>query len=151
MDNTKKNMKGEYKKFSKTLFRLNDPKTRRLVMDYFNRQKIVLTNNVDQYGVDLMAEDGSMSVEVEHRHSWKTDEFPFADVNVPERKAKYFVENNVHYVILSENFSHIGMIAGKKLRKYITDETLTECSNKFVKKGELFYKVPKSEFTWDKL
>ena len=144
-------MKGEYKEFSKSLFRRNDPKSRKIVIEYFKNRKIILIHNENKFGVDLVAKDGSMSVEVEHRNSWNVAEFPYSDVNVPERKAKYFVENNVHYAILSKDYSHIGMISGKELRKYITEATLTECSNKFIKEGELFYKVPKSAFIWDKI
>jgi hypothetical protein len=61
------------------------------------------------------------------------------------------VENHVCYVILSKDYSRIGMIDGKTLRKYLTDDTLQESSNKFVKQGELFFKVPRSEFKWDKI
>lgn len=144
-------MKSEYKEFSKALFQRNDPKSRKIVMEYFKKRKISLVHNENKFGVDLVAEDGSMSVEVEHRNSWQNAEFPFDTVNVPERKAKYFVESNVHYAILSKDYSHIGMIAGKELRKYITESTLTECSNKFIKEGEFFYKVPKLAFVWDKI
>jgi hypothetical protein len=141
-------MKGEYKEFSKSLFQRNDPKSRQVVMEYFKRQKVALEPNQNKFGVDLIAKDGSMSVEVEHRNSWQSVEFPFDTVNVPERKAKYFVENNVHYAILSKDYTQIGLIDGKTLRKYIVDETLTECANKFVKQGEMFFKVPKNAFTW---
>lgn len=144
-------MKGEYKEFSRSLFQKHDPKSRKIVKDYFKRNNIPLEDNPNKFGVDLLSKDGSLQIEVEHRLVWDSNEFPFAEVNVPERKAKYFVENHICYVILSKNYSHIGMIDGKTLRKYLTDETLQESSNKFVKKGELFFKVPKSEFKWDKI
>lgn len=142
---------GEYKKFSKTLFRQNDPKSRRIVKEYFLKNKIQLEDNPNKYGVDLLAKDGSLQVEVEHRLVWDDVEFPYSDINVPERKAKFFVENHICYVILSRDYSHIGMIDGETLRKYLTSETLRESSNKFIKQGEMFFKVPKSEFKWDEV
>ena len=146
-----KNNMGEYKKFSKSLFRQSDPKSRKVVKEYFTKNNIPLEDNSDKYGVDLLAKDGSLQIEVEHRLVWDGEEFPFADVNVPERKAKYFVENHICYVILSRDYSRIGMIDGKTLMKYINDDNLQESSNKFVKKGEMFFKVPKTEFKWDKI
>lgn len=144
-------MMGEHKEFSLALFRQNDPKSRKVVKEYFNRNNIPLEDNIDKYGVDLMSKDGTLQIEVEHRLVWDGAEFPFDEVNVPERKAKYFVENHICYVILSKDYSHIGLIDGKTLRKYLTIDSLQESSNRFVKKGEMFFKVPKSEFKWDKI
>lgn len=144
-------MKGEYKKFSPALHRRHDPQSRRVVKEYFERNNIILEDNLNRFGVDLLSKDGTLQVEVEHRLIWESEDFPYPDINVPERKAKYFIDENVCYVILSRDYSHIGMIDGKTLMKYITDDTLKESSNKFVKQGELFYKVPKSEFKWDKI
>lgn len=144
-------MMGEHKKFSRVLFRQNDPKSKKVVKEYFIRKNILLEDNTDKYGVDLLSKDGSLQIEVEHRLVWDEEEFPYSDVNVPERKAKYFVENHICYVILSRDYSRIGMIDGKTLMKYINDDTLQESSNKFVKQGEYFFKVPKSEFKWDKI
>jgi len=144
-------MKGEYKKFSKSLHSRNDPQSRRIVKEYFEKNNIPLEDNPNKFGVDLLSKDGSLQIEVEHRLVWDGVEFPFDEVNVLERKAKYFVENHVCYVILSKDYSRIGMIDGKTLRKYLTDDTLQESSNKFVKQGELFFKVPRSEFKWDKI
>jgi len=144
-------MKGEYKQFSKSLHQRNDPKSRKVVKEYFAKNKMPLDDNPNKFGVDLISEDGTLKVEVEHRLVWDSDEFPFAEVNVPERKAKFFVENSVCYVILSRDFTRIGMISGKELRKHLTEDTLKESPNKFVKSGELFFKVPRTAFKWDKV
>lgn len=144
-------MIGEYKKFSKTLHNQNDPKSRKIVKEYFKKNDILLEDNPDKYGVDLLSKDRTLQIEIEHRLVWTDPEFPFEEVNVPERKEKYFLENHICYVILSRDYSHIGMIDGKTLRKYLTSDTLKESSNRLVKQGELFFKVPKSEFKWDKI
>lgn len=146
-------MIGVAKKFSPTLLKNNDPKSRRIVKEYFNRQTppILLNDNTNKFGVDLISKDGSIQIEVEHRIAWNSDIFPFSEVNVPERKAKFFVENHICYVILSQSYSHIGMIDGKRLMEYLINENLKECSNKYVREGEYFYKVPREAFTWRKI
>ncbi len=144
-------MKGEYKQFSPSLYRQNDPKSRKVVKAFFLRNKMPLDDNRNKFGVDLISKDGTLQIEIEHRLVWDSVEFPFDEVNVPERKAKFFVENHICYVILSKDYSHIGMIDGKTLRKFLTDKTLTECANKFVKEGEMFFKVPKRAFVWRKI
>jgi hypothetical protein len=144
-------MIGVSKKFSSSLLKSNDPKSRKVVKEYFAKQNIPLEDNENKYGVDLISKDGSIQIEVEHRLVWKSAEFPFAEVNVPERKAKFFVENHICYVILSEDYSHIGMIDGKRLMPYLITENLKESSNKYVREGEMFYKVPKEAFTWKKI
>lgn len=144
-------MIGVAKKFSPSLLRSNDPQSRKVVKEFFAKQKIPLNDNPNKYGVDLISEDGSIQIEVEHRLVWDSNEFPFSEVNVPERKAKFFVENHICYVILSKDYSRIGMIKGDDLMQYLTTENLKESSNKYVRNGEMFFKVPKEKFTWLKV
>jgi hypothetical protein len=144
-------MIGIKKSFSKKLHRQNDPASRRIVKEYFSKQGIIIEDNPDKFGVDLLSKDGTLKIEVEHRLVWIDDDFPFAEVNVPERKAKFFVENSVAYVILSRDYSRLGMIDGKTLRQYIVDFNLKESPNKYVKENEYFYKIPRNIFKWVKL
>lgn len=144
-------MIGKHKPFSKSLFNGHDPKSRTIVKDYLAKNQIMVNDNPNKFGVDLISEDGTLKIEVEHRTVWKEEEFPFALINVPERKGKFFTEECVSYAILSENYSHIGMISGKELKKYIVDENLAENRNKYVREGEYFYKIPKEAFKWDKI
>lgn len=144
-------MFGARKPFSRALHQKNDPTSRRVVKEFFLKNKMPLEDNPNKYGVDLISADKTLQIEVEHRLVWEDSEFPYDDVNVPERKAKFFVENHICYVILSRDYSHIGMIDGKTLMKYIVDENLKESSNKYVRQGEYFYKVPKEAFKWCKV
>lgn len=144
-------MKGVYKRFDKKLFNQNDPKSRNVVKEYFKKHDVVLKDNDDKYGVDLISEDESVKFEIERRLVWDKKDFPYDDINLPERKAKFFLENNVSYIIISKNYSHIGIILGCDIKKYLNDDCLKESRNKFVKSGELFYKLPKTEFKWIKL
>jgi len=144
-------MVGLHKPFSKSLFQGNDPKSRRIVKDYLAKQDIVVEDNPNKFGVDLVSKDGTLHVEVEHRLVWTEEEFPYEEINIPERKAKFFIDNCVAYFILSAGYKHIGMISGKTLRPFLVDYNLKESSNKYMRSSEYFYKVPKSAFTWAKL
>lgn len=144
-------MIGLRKPFNKKLFSNNDPKSRKVVKEYLAKQGIIVNDNDNKYGVDLISEDLSLQVEVEHRNVWTEDVFPFSEINLPERKAKFFVENKIAYFILSGDYSHMGMIDGKTIMKYIVVENLKESSNKYVRAGEFFYKIPCDAFKWVKL
>lgn len=144
-------MIGVSKPFSKSLHRSNDPQSRRVVKEYLKRNGIEVEDNPNKFGVDLISKDGTLQIEVEHRLVWDSEEFPFAEINVPERKAKFFVTESVSYAILSKDYSHVGMISGKEMLRHIVDENLRESSNKYVREGEYFYKVPKSAFKWAKV
>ena len=141
-------MYGERKPFSRALHTSNDPQSRRVVIEYFKKQGIALNENANQYGVDLLSPDGTLQIEVEHRLPWTDAEWPFADINVPERKAKFLAEGKAQYIILSRDFSRMGIIRGEDVKQYIVDENLHLNKNKFVRDGEYFYKIPILKFKW---
>lgn len=138
------------KPFSQELHAANDPPARKIVKAYLKKQGIIVEDNPNKFGVDLVSADGSLMIEVEHRLPWKEDEFPFDQVNIPKRK-KYLREGKIQYFILSRDFSHLGMINAKGVKPYIIDENLHLIKNRFVFDGELFYKVPRNVFRWVKL
>jgi hypothetical protein len=144
-------MKGAYKQFDQKLFNQNDPKSREVVKTYLAANNIPVDDNPDKYGVDLISTDGSLKIEVERRLVWDYFEFPFNDINLPERKAKFFVENNVAYIIVSKDYSRLGIINGKTIKEYINTKNLKENRNRLVDSGELFYKLPKDKFKWVKV
>jgi hypothetical protein len=144
--------KGKHKTFDKKLHAAHDPQSREIIKKYYkDKWGIILIDGKTRYSVDLMSEDESMQLELEHRTNWKEPIFKFPDINVPQRKFKFFKDGTVDYVILSEDYSHIGIIKGKDIKKYMVDDCLKECRNKHFFTGELFYKIPKDSFTWIKL
>lgn len=144
-------MIGVHKHFSTTLHRSNDPQSRKVVIAFFKKKGIPLEENPDKYGIDLISPDGSLQIEIEHRLSWDAPEFPFPDINIPERKAKFFESGNAQYVILSKDFKYMGVLRGQDMLEYIHNSNLHENKNKFVKNGELFFKVPVNKFKWVKV
>lgn len=139
-------MIGVRKPFSKGLHAKNDPKSRTLVKAFFAERGVVINDHPNKYDIDLISDDGTIRVEVEHRLNWNTPEFPYDEVNVPERKAKFFKDGNTHYVILSKEYTYLGFISAKIIQKFMKREFLKESSNRFVAEREFFYKIPKTKF-----
>lgn len=139
-------MIGKRKRFDKALHDAHDPKSRKIVKDFFKRKyNVILTDNPNKRKTDLIKENGHL-VEVEHRMVWKEYGFPYDTINFLERKAHHFQNTPFDYVILSCNYSRIGIIEEKVLKKYLTDEYLVESPNKYVYSGEYVYKIPIAEF-----
>jgi len=139
-------MIGVRKPFSKGLHAKNDPQSRRLVREFFAERGVTLVDHPNKYDIDLVSDDGSVRVEVEHRLNWEQAEFPFEEINVPERKAKFFTEGTTHYVILSKSYDYLGFICSTSIQRFMIPECLKESSNRFVEHSEYFYKIPKKEF-----
>lgn len=144
-------MIGEAKRFDQTLHQGNDPQSRNVVREYLSKNGLVVVDNPNKYGVDLIAENGNFQIEVEHRLPWVDNQFPYSEVNVPERKAKFLREGNCHYIILSRHYTWLGMISGATIKPYMINDNLVENPNKFVSRNELFFKVPMELFKWIKL
>lgn len=144
-------MIGRYKKFDKDLFEQNDLKSRQVVKKFFLSKNIVVNDNPNKYGVDLISDDGNVQIEIERRPAWTTNNFPYPRVNIPERKTKFFKTDKVSYVVVSNDFSRIGVLPGKKLINFIKKDYLEESSNRLISSGEMFYKIPREEFKWFKI
>ena len=144
-------MIGVSKRFNKSLHQGNDPKSRKIVREYLERNGVIVKDHPNKYGIDLISDDGTLQLELEHRNSWTEEEFNYDTINVPERKAKFLKDGIVHYVILSRDYSAIGIILGEVIKPYIVDDNLVMNSNKYVRENEFFYKIPKEKFIWIKL
>lgn len=60
--------------------------------------------NPDQYGVDLVC-DLHWTIEVEVRHGWTGDAFPFPNVHISRRKSK-FANPGAYFAILNHDRTH---------------------------------------------
>ncbi len=129
------------KRFDQNLYDQYDQFGRDRVIMYYRSLGIELKNNPDQYGVDLIAyEDGEKIgyVEVEVRASWKSHEFPFDSLHVPERKKK-LLANDLHTVLVSVNcYGTQAFICDYRI---VLASPLLESPNRYINKGERFYKV----------
>ena len=139
-------MKKQTKPFDKAFHDENDPTSRAVVKAFYKEQGIVLNDNPDIYGVDLISD--LFNVEVERRLVWNDVDFPFEYVNVLERKEKFFKSRDTHYAIVSQDYLRIGIIEANDIMFEILTQRPTASANKFVQVGELFYKIHKSKFKW---
>jgi hypothetical protein len=88
--------------------------------------------NPDQYGIDVLAfKDWSdYGFEVEIKHNWKGQEFPFKTVHFSARKQKFIAPNH-YFTMLNDDRSYVLVVDGPTLlaasvvskeTKYTTDE-----------------------------
>jgi hypothetical protein len=140
-------MYGVRKRFSQSLHDSHDIPSRRVVKEYLAKQGIIVKDNPNKKGVDLLSEDGTVQIELEHRPPWVDEDFPYSEVNVLARK-KYLGEGKIDYIILSRDFKRLGIITGKAIQPYIIDSNLHHHRNKNVYEGEYVYKVPVTAFKW---
>lgn len=129
------------KRFDQNLYEQYDQFGRNRVVMYYAKQGIELKDNPDKYGVDLIAYDDGEKigyVEVEVRASWKSDQFPFDSLHVPERKKK-LLTNDLHTVLVSVNcYGTRAFICDYRI---VLASPLLESPNMYISKGERFYKV----------
>lgn len=126
------------KKFCPKLLEENDTKYRDVVKAYLLSQGYKVKDNEDKYGQDLEA---YFYVEFEKRSCWTEDKFPYDTVHIPFRKQKFLFSNCMYFVLSADGKR--GMFCSNK---DILMSPVATISNKYVKKGELFYNVPLDKF-----
>ena len=126
------------KPFSEELYE-SDDSAKHLVIEWLNRRGHRICVNPDQYGIDLIGLDRSerpCAWEVEVKHNWKGDQFPFDTVHYSVRKRK-FVQPDVKTWFITLNhertravvFSHEHFMEGRLVQKstiYTQDEWFVE-------------------------
>ena len=136
------------KRFSKYLFEENDERAKKTVealKDFFGIDEF--KDSKTRYEIDREGyRQGNhvVNVEVEVKQHWKDghESFPFEDINLPLRKAKYFdLELPTYFVIFSADCRG-GMIFSDRTAK---NSPQVEVPNRYVPEGELFYKIPMSK------
>jgi hypothetical protein len=116
-----------------------DDSAKYLVVKWLRARGHDIDVNPDQYGIDLVGLDRSdrpCAWEVEVKHNWKGDQFPFDTVHYSVRKRK-FVQPDVLTWFITLNhertkavvFSHKHFMEGRLVQKstiYTTDEWFVE-------------------------
>ena len=142
----------ERKPFSPTLYKQDDS-AKEILIDYlthkgFDNPRV----NPDDYGIDVLAErdEQNYAFEVEVKHNWKGESFPFSSVHYAGRKTK-FIANlvaplaNTYFVTLNDErtvalrvdgttFSQSPLVAKRTI--YTTSEHFVEIP---VEKVRFFY------------
>lgn len=148
----------------------NDPKSRAIVIQHFKKQGLILHENPNTFGIDLVSDfcaDGTfIGMELERHPQFKGNRFPYPVVNVPLRKCKHFgfvtpllplspneyIDHNPTncYVVINREYTHFGIISAQRLKQYCDANKPQEVPNSFVAAGEYFFRIPKSWFVWKK-
>lgn len=106
-----------------------DDNAKEIVIEWLSTFDIIARVNPDPYGIDLLAHgpNGNYDIEVEVKHNWKGERFPFETVHFSARKTKFVTHlpNNI-FVMLNHEWTYALIITGevmqasKKIRKDTT-------------------------------
>lgn len=130
-------MRGVRKRFNRELYQQNDDFAKNIVLEYLGEG---WEENPNGRSVDLINNYTKQVAECEIKRVWRGPEFPYDDIQIPERKGKW-KNLDIQFFILNNEGTHAIMFTGKSLKQ----SRLKEVPNKFVYKGEYFYKVPLEE------
>lgn len=101
--------------------------------------------NPDQYGIDVLA-DGKgrqLAFEVEVKHNWKGERFPFPTLHYSARKRKFLDnEREVRFITLNNDRTHALIATNTQLAK-----ARTVAKNTIYTQNELFIEVWVSQCT----
>jgi hypothetical protein len=136
------------KPFDPTLYAANDD-AKYLAIDLLERNGWDATVNPDQYGIDIVAwkEKETLSLEVEVKHNWTGEVFPYDTVQIPVRKRKFAQLPDSWFILINSDRTHGLMTSGHAV---MLSNVIT-VSNKYVKEGEEFFSIPLSAFTLVKM
>lgn len=124
------------KKFSQTLYDRDD-QAKELVIAFLESKGFWAWVNEDQFGIDVIAinERGKYEIEVEVKHNWKGEKFPYGSVHFAHRKAKFIKpsEFNVFWM-LNDDWSWALLINGLQMSEasIIVKDTIYTVNEKFI-------------------
>lgn len=122
------------KKFSKSLYENND-NAKNIVIKWLENQNYKAEVNPDVYGIDLLAEKNGVTYgyEVEVKHNWTTDDFPFDTIHFSARKQKYIAENSFFAMLNSKrNMMLVVDYDALKEAKMVAKNTIYTTNEKFI-------------------
>lgn len=140
------------KKFSKSLHTKND-NAKLLVIKWLESQQYKARVNPDPYGIDVLAEKKGIKYryEVEVKHNWTTDDFPFDTIHFSARKRKYVAENSF-FVMLNSKRTMMLVVGYDVLKraKIVTKSTIYTTSEQFIEVPVSACTIyPIEESTWE--
>ena len=98
---------------------------------------MTLVDNPDKYGPDLLVYSGNKFkgfVEVEVKHGWVGNRFPFSTVHFPKRKERIFGDAPMIFAVMNKDLTHFIWFRLKSLQsaRIITKQTrLTDFEESF--------------------
>lgn len=130
------------KHFDRTLYQENDEIARNHVKRLFANSEYEIVDNPKKMGVDLLVmKDGVhvFNIECEIKRVWRGSNFPYDNVQFPERKEKYAVlDKPTYFFMFNDNQSNYVVVKDRDLLA----SPKVEVPNKYLYKGEKFFQVP---------
>lgn len=134
------------KRFDPNLHALADDPARKKVKELLKDSGYNVIDNPKKRGVDILVYDEKgkhvANIECEIKLVWKAADFPYENVQFPERKEKYAIDKvPTVFLMFNNDQSSYLTVTGDVL---ITSPK-KEVPNKYVYKGEYFFQVPKDK------
>ena len=117
-----------------------DDNAKHLLIGWLEERGFMAWVNDDQFGIDVQAvKMGELyEFEVEVKHNWKTENFPFDSVHFSARKLKFVKPNTYNwFTMFSHDRTNALFVSGLVLSKCVVVEKNTIYTN-----GERFMEVP---------
>ncbi len=134
-----------HKHFSHRDHQKYDVAARESAKGFWQRRGWRVTDNPDEYGVDLIAEDGGKRfyIEVEVKRAWHGVDFKYNTMHLPARKGK-FLHKPTQFMIFNNSLTHAAIFS----RNVVKDSPLKEVPNCKIPVGERFYNIPVEAVTF---
>jgi len=129
------------KEFDESLFDRFDGTARTVVSHFLSQRGFEVSDNEDVYGIDLVAVSNGRTrmVEVEVKQGW-TGAFPFNNLHIPARKAKFATADAV-FCVLSGDLKRMAVVTGAHVLESKIVEKLTHLTDG----PDQFYEIPLSK------
>jgi len=127
------------KRFDNQLFQKYDQLARDVTTAYLESLGYAVSEHPDRYAQDLIAytRDNEFCVECEVKLVWEVSEFPYPNVQLPERKKKFF-NAPTQFFIWNKPLEHAMTFWSHD----VATLQPVEVPNKYVYSGEYFYQIP---------
>ena len=129
------------KEFDESLFNRFDGTARTVVGDFLSQRGFEVSDNPDVYGIDLVATSNGRTrmVEVEVKTGW-TGVFPFNNLHIPARKAKFAADDAV-FCVLSADLKRMAVVTGD----HVLNSKIVEKLTRLTDGVDYFYEIPISK------
>ena len=127
------------KRFDKELYQKYDSLAKQATKQFLNEKGCTVDPHPNRYAQDLVVKSDTeeFCAECEVKLVWKTDQFPYDNVQLPARKKKFFDVPTQFFI-----WNHTLNRAATFWSEDIKDLEPVEVPNKYVYKGEYFYQIP---------
>jgi hypothetical protein len=132
---------GVKKRFDRNLYKLYDELAKDATRLYNKKLGKSVSDNTNRYRQDLVCDDYLLECEV--KLVWEGDEFPYENVQLPQRKQKFF-DSPTQFYIWNKSLTRAATFWSEEIK----DLSPVEVPNKYVYKGEYFFQIPLDRVTF---